>query len=73
MNRSKMITDMISSITDALGGVLTGTGKSIVDFFNTTVLTSDGELTTFAIWALAFLGIGFGLGVVKFITNLVRR
>ena len=68
-----MVQKMITTITDALGGVLTGTGKSIVDFFDHTVVNSDGELTTFAVWALAFLGIGFGLGVVKFITNLVRH
>lgn len=68
-----MVTEMITTITDALGGVLSGTGGAIVDFFNTAVLTADGKMTTFAVWALAFLGISFGLGVVKFITNLVRH
>ena len=68
-----MVAEMITTITDALGGVLTGVGSAIVDFFNTAVLTTDGKLTTFAVWALAFLGISFGLGVVKFITNLVRH
>lgn len=68
-----MVAKMIESIVSALTGVLTGVGSAIVDFFDVAVLTTEGELTTFAVWALAFLGISFGLGVVKFITNLVRR
>lgn len=68
-----LIGSMISTITDSLGGILVGVGSSIVAFFNGTVLTAEGELTTFAIWALAFLGIGFGFGVIKFITNIVRK
>ena len=68
-----MVANMVTAIVDAIKGVLTGVGSAIVDFFNVAVLTTDGELTTFAVWALAFLGIGFGLGVIKFITNLVRR
>lgn len=68
-----MVQNMITTITDAIGGMLSGVGNAIVEFFDVAVLTSNGELTTFAVWALAFLGIGFGLGVVKFITNLVRR
>lgn len=68
-----MVQKMITTITDAIGGVLRGIGGAIVDFFDVAVLNTDGELTTFAVWALAFLGIGFGLGVVKFITNLVRH
>lgn len=68
-----MVTKMITTIVEAITGMLTGVGSAIVDFFDVVVLTADGGLTTFAVWALAFLGIGFGLGVVKFITNLVRR
>ena len=64
---------MISNIVTPIGGVLAGIGSAIVDFFNVAVLTTEGELTTFAVWALAFFGIGFGLGVTKFITNLVKR
>lgn len=68
-----MVTKMITAITESIAGVLSGIGGAIVDFFDVAVLNSDGELTTFAVWALAFLGIAFGLGVVKFITNLVRH
>lgn len=68
-----MVANMIKNITDAITGVLTGVGGAIVDFFDVTVLTENGDLSTFAVWVLAFLGISFGLGVVKFITNLIRR
>ena len=68
-----MVANMIDSITDAITGVLSGVGGAIVKFFDTTVLTENGDLSTFAVWVLAFLGISFGLGVVKFITNLIRR
>lgn len=72
-----MIGSMVETLTDSLGGILTGVGASIVSFFDATVLTTneagETQLTTFAVWALAFLGIGFGLGVVKFITNIVRK
>ena len=68
-----MVTKMITTITEAIGGTLSGIGGAIVDFFDKAVLTTDGEMTTVAVWALAFLGISFGLGVVKFITSLVRH
>ena len=68
-----MVANMIQNIVDAITGVLTGVGSAIVNFCDATVLTAEGDLTTFAVWVLAFLGIGFGLGVVKFITNLIRR
>ena len=68
-----VVGNMTATITNALGGILLGVGGGIVQFFDNTVLDSNGNLTTFAIWALAFLGIAFALGVVKFITFLVKR
>ena len=68
-----MVGSMVTTVTAGLGGILVGIGSSIATFFDNTVLDADGNLTTFAIWALAFLGIAFALGVVKFITFLVKR
>ena len=68
-----VVGNMTGTITNALGGILLGVGGGIVQFFDNTVLDSNGNLTTFAIWALAVLGIAFALGVVKFITFLVKR
>lgn len=70
---NSMVGSMVTTVTAGLGGILVGIGSSIVTFFDNTVLDADGNLTTFAIWALAFLGIAFALGVVKFITFLVKR
>lgn len=72
--RIKMdVGDMLNPITTGIGGILTGVGSTIVSFVDATVLDDNGNLTTFAVWALAFLGIAFGLGVVKFITFLVKK
>ena len=68
-----MVANIIQTVTTAIGSFVTGVGSSVVDFFNTTVLTADGELTTFATWSLVFLGIGFGSMIFKWVTNLVRR
>ena len=72
-----MVTKMISTIVEAISGLLTGVGTSIVNFFDGTVIakTAEGgvELTTFAVWALAFLGIGFVFGTIKYIMGLVRN
>ena len=68
-----MVANIVQTVTSAIGSFVTGIGTSVVDFFNTTVLTTDGELTTFATWALVFLGIGFGSMIFKWVTNLIRR
>ena len=68
-----MVANIIQTVTTAIGSFVTGIGSSVVDFFNTTVLTTEGELTTFATWSLVFLGIGFGSMIFKWVTNLIRR
>lgn len=70
---TSMVGSMVSTMTQGVGGILVGVGNSIVGFFDNTVLDDNGNLTTFATWALAFLGLAFGLGVVKFITYLVKK
>lgn len=68
-----MAGNIVSTVTSAIGSFVTGIGSSVVDFFNTTVVTAEGELTTFATWSLVFLGVGFGSMIFKWVTNLVRR
>lgn len=70
---SSMVGSMVGTMTQGVGGILVGVGNSIVGFFDSTVLDDNGNLTTFATWVLAFLGLAFGLGVVKFITYLVKK
>lgn len=68
-----MVTKMISAIVEAISGLLTGIGTTTVEFFDGVVVGAEGELTTFAVWALAFLGIGFAFGAVKYLMGLIRR
>ena len=68
-----MVQEMISTVTQSISGILTGIGSAIVDFFDVAVLTTNGELTTFAVWALAFLGVSFGLGAIGWIVGKVGR
>ena len=68
-----MLHSMVGSVTTGLGGILKGIGGSVVTFFDNTVLDVNGDLTTFAVWALAFLGIMLAVGIARFITNIVRK
>lgn len=68
-----MVGKMVAAITTSVTAILGGVGSAVVGFFDSTVLAENGQLSTFAVWLLAFLGIAFALGVVKFITNLVRK
>ena len=68
-----MVSEIITTVTTAIGSFVSGIGTTVVDFFNATVLTADGKLTSIATWALVFLGIGFGSMIFKWVTNLIRR
>ena len=57
---------MIDSVTS----FLTGLGGSIVEVFDQIVVGTDGQLTNFATWALVFLGVSLGLGVI---TAILRK
>jgi hypothetical protein len=37
----------------------------IVEVFDGLVLTTEGKLTTFAAWSLAFLGVGLAIAIYK--------
>lgn len=57
-----MVSQIINAITGAFNGLLTGLGKTVVDFFDELVVvkSSSGEitgLTSIATWGLVFLGI----------------
>lgn len=67
---TSMAAEIISTIITAITSFLTGIGSAIVDFFDATVVTEAGKLTNFATWALVFLGVSFGLGVV---TAVLRK
>lgn len=65
-----MVSEIITSITTAFTGLLTGLGTGIVTVFDGLVMTSEGKLTSFAMWALAFLGVGLAIAIYK---GLLRK
>lgn len=66
-----MVTEIVSAITSAFTGLLTGLGSGIVDVFDKIVMTSEGKLTNFAIWTLAFLGVGLAIAIYKSVCRKV--
>lgn len=62
-----MVADIVKSVVDAISGLLSGIGSTIVSTFESIFIEktvgSDGQVTktisTFAIWGLVFLGVGF--------------
>ena len=73
MTQAQMVEEMIGTVTQSISGILSGIGSAIVDFFDVAVLTANNGLTTFATWALAFLGVSFGLGAIGWIVGKVGR
>lgn len=68
-----MAESIITTVTTAIKGFLTGVGNAIVSFFDQVVMTAgeSPELTNFATWALVFLGVGFALSVIGAILRKV--
>lgn len=72
-----MIQSIIGAITDTLTGFGTGVATFLNDFINELVFTTgaDGavELTAFASWSLAFLGLSLVIGLGSLIVYAVKR
>lgn len=58
------ITEITSAIGNAVTGILGSFGNGIVDFFDSILLTSEGDLTAFAGWSFTLLGLGLGITLV---------
>lgn len=58
-----MVSEIINQIVMAFTTFISGLGTAIVDFFEGLILDSEGQLTAFASWGLAFLGLGFAVSV----------
>lgn len=68
-----MVAEMIKAITDAFTALFTQLASGIVDGFETLVMTSDGKLSAFATWGLAFIGIGLVFTVIRVILRKIGR
>ena len=64
-----IVATIAKDVTSAVGVFLKGIGSTLVDFFDNVVITTNAEgqrvLSTFAGWTLAFVGIGFGAGLLR--------
>lgn len=65
--------NIIQTIVSAFKDFMSGIGSSIVDFFGTTFTTAEGQLTTFAIFSLSFIGLSLAIGFVYAIIKMIRR
>ena len=65
-----MGTEIISTITSAFSGTLEGTGTGIVDFFQTLLQTTEGQMTAVGIFALTMTGLGLAVWMIR---KLMRR
>lgn len=54
----------VGAIVSTITTFLTGVGAAFVDFFNVTLLTEEGALTTFATWCLVLIGLSFAFTVI---------
>lgn len=59
-----MIESVVAAIVTTITTFLSGVGTAFVDFFNVTLLTDEGQLTTFAIWCLILIGLTFAMTVI---------
>ena len=55
---------VIGVIISTVSTFLSGVGTAFVDFFDATLLTSEGQLTTFATWCLVLIGLSFAMTVI---------
>ena len=60
-----MGTEIITTITDGFQGTLEGTGSGIVNFFQTLLQTTEGQLTALGIFGLTFTGVGLAVWIIR--------
>lgn len=66
--------EIVSTITKAITDLFTGVGSGLVTLFETMFKGgSEGTMTTVAIVGLTMLGVGIGLGFLRFIFRKVAR
>ncbi len=66
-----MVTEIISTITEMVTGLLQGLGTGIVDFFEALFLKGE-SISSLGIWIIALLGLAVALGAVAWVSTLIR-
>lgn len=65
--------NIISTIVDALTEMLTGSVAAISEGVSALFTTEGGGLSVLGTILMTFMGLGFAVGLVYVIINLVRR
>ena len=65
MDTVSLGSQIVDTFLEGVTGLGSGLGRTIVDTFNSVVMTSDGKLSNLAIWGLVFGGSALIIGVVK--------
>ena len=66
-----MVTEIVSTITEMVTGLLNGLGVGTVNFFEV-LFVADGGISTLGIWVIALIGLAVALGAVAWVSTLIR-
>jgi hypothetical protein len=66
-----MVTEIVSTITEMVTGLLEGLGDGIVGFFEA-LFVADSGISSLGIWVVALIGLAVGLGAVAWVATLIR-
>ena len=66
-----MVTEIVSTITEMVTGLLEGLGEGIVGFFEALFVSGTG-ISTLGIWVVALIGLAVALGAVAWVATLIR-
>lgn len=68
-----MVADIITTIVTTIQGLLAGIGTAVVDYFESLLLTSTGDLNSVGTFIFVLLGISAAFGLASLVFNMVRR
>lgn len=67
-----MVTEIVSTITEMVTGLLGGLGEGIVGFFESLFVNETNGISTLGIWVIALIGLAVALGAVAWVATLIR-
>lgn len=67
-----MVTEIVSTITEMVTGLLGGLGEGIVGFFEALFVNETNGISTLGIWVIALIGLAVALGAVAWVATLIR-
>ena len=67
-----MVTEIVTTITEMVTGLLGGLGEGIVGFFEELFVSSTNGISSLGIWVIALIGLSIALGAVAWVATLIR-